>query len=205
VTSPEHASHPASTPPTAPYSAHGPSVPRPRRGRGLLAGIGIAVAIVLAAAALVISLITAHHNSSTPAAQPTSQPTNQPASTADSDNALCEAIAPLIKESSARGKAFVNLGHSGTPERDAGIPSYTADTTDWVKRAQAVLDKHVDPASPPGFLMRSLQRYVDDKHSYVVSIRPGPATDADNAAWNDSLVALSGPFDVCDGLGVPLW
>jgi hypothetical protein len=154
---------------------------------------------------LVISLIAAHRNSSTLAAQPPSQPTNQPAATADSDKALCEAIAPLIKEGSERGKAFVNLGHTGTPERDAGIPSYVADTTDWVKRAQAVLDEHFNPASPPGFLMRSLQRYVDDKHAYVISIRPGPATDADNAAWNDSLVALSGPFDVCDGLGVPLW
>jgi hypothetical protein len=205
LNSPENASHPAAPPPTPPYATPGRYARRPRRGRGLLAGIGIAVAIALAATALVISLITAHRNSSTPAAQPPSQPTNQAAATADSDKTLCEAIAPLIKESSERGKTFVNLGHTGTPERDAGIPSYVADTTDWVKRAQAVLDEHFNPASPPGFLMRSLQRYVDDKHAYVVSIRPGPGTDADNAAWNDSLVALSGPFDVCDGLGVPLW
>ena len=205
MTSPENVPHPAPPPPTAPYATPGPYARRPRRGRGLLAGIGIAVAVALAAAALVISLVTAHRNSTSSAAPPPSQPTNQPASTADSDKALCQAIAPLIKENSERGKAFVNLGHTGTPERDAGIPSYVADTTDWVKRAQAVLDEHFNPASPPGFLMRSLQRFVDDKHAYAVSIRPGPATDADNAAWNDSLVSLSGPFDVCDGVGVPLW
>lgn len=34
---------------------------------------------------------------------------------------------------------------------------------------------------------------------------PGPATDGDTAAWNDSLVALSGPLEVCGDLGVPLW
>jgi hypothetical protein len=205
VTSPENASHHGSPPPAAPYATPGPEAPRPRRGGGSLVGIGIAVAVVLAAAALVISLVTAHHNSSTLAAQPTSQPTNQAAATTDSDKALCQAIAPLIKESSQRGDAFVSLGHTGTPERDAGISSYVADTTDCVRRAQAVLDEHSRPASPPGFLMRSLQRYVDDKHAYAASIRPGPATEADNAAWNDSLVALSGPFDVCDGVGVPLW
>jgi hypothetical protein len=116
---------------------------------------------------------------------------------------LCEAIAPLIKEDTERGKAFVNLGHTGTPERDAGIPAYVTATTDWVKRAQSVLDQHM--SLPPGFLLRSLQRYVDDDRAYVASLRPGPATDGDNAAWNDSLVALSGPFQVCGDLGAPLW
>ena len=53
--------------------------------------------------------------------------------------------------------------------------------------------------------MRSLQRFVDDNHAYAGNIRPGPATDGDTAAWNDSLVALSGPFEVCGDLGVPLW
>ena len=126
VTSPENAVYPAPPPPTTPYATPGPYGPRPRRGRGLLAGIGIAVAIALAAAALVISLVTAHHNASTLAAQPPPQQTNQPASTTDSDKALCEAIAPLIKESNAEAKAFVALGHTGTPERDAGIPAYVA-------------------------------------------------------------------------------
>jgi hypothetical protein len=150
---------------------------------------------------LVVSLVTAHRNPAAPAAQP-SQRTNQSASTADSDKALCEAIAPAIKESNAEAKAFVALGHTGMPERDAGIPAYVAQTEDWVKRAQSVLDAHLTPSS---YLTRSLQRYIDDVHAYVGNIRPGPASDGDTAAWNDSLVALSGPFEVCGDLGVPLW
>jgi hypothetical protein len=202
VTPPENAPYPAPPPPAPPYATPGPYAQRPRRGRGLLAAIGIAVGIALAAAALVISLIAAHRNPATSAARPPSQPTNQPASTADSDKTLCEAIAPLIRESDAEAKAFVALGHTGTPERDAGIPAYVAQTEDWVKRAQSVLDGHL---TPPRYLTRSLQRYIDDVHAYVGNIRPGPATDGDTAAWNDSLVALSGPFEVCGDLGLPLW
>src|SRR5262249_31329563 len=127
---------------------------------------------------------------------------NQPASTTQADKALCEAIAPLVKESDAEAKAFVALGHTGTPERDAGIPTYVAQSLDWVNRAQAVLDTHL---TPPRYLTRSLQRYIDDIHAYAGNIRPGPATDTDNAAWSDSLVALSGPYQVCGDLGVPLW
>jgi len=113
-----------------------------------LAGIGIAVAVALAAAALVISLVTAHRNSTSSAAPPPSQPTNQPASTADSDKALCEAIAPLIKEATAQGKAFVSLGDYGTPARDSGIPGFTTQTADWVTRAQTVVDEHVSTGPP---------------------------------------------------------
>jgi hypothetical protein len=198
VTPPENAPHPAPPPPAPP----GPYAQRPRRGRGLLAGIGIAVAIALAAAALVISLITAHHNSSTLAAQPPSQPTNQPAATADSDKALCEAIAPLIKESSAEAKAYTATGNAGTPARDAATPGFISQTNDWVKRAQPVLDQH---AVPPRYLTRSLQRFIDDMHMFASSVQPGPSSAADTAAWTDSLVALSGPYEVCGDLGVSLW
>jgi hypothetical protein len=153
---------------------------------------------------LVISLVTAHHNSSTLAAQPTSQATIQAAATTDSDKALCETIAPLIKESNADAKAFVALGNYGTPERDAGISAYVAHTTDWVKRAQSVVDQHMTTARAD-YLTRSLQRFIDDVRAYASNIRPGPATDGDTAAWNDSLVALAGPLDACADLGVPLW
>jgi hypothetical protein len=181
-------------------------VQRPRRVGVLLAAIGIVVAIALATAALVVSLISEHRNATpAPAGHTPDQASNQPASTTRADKALCEAIGPLVKESSERGKAFVNLGHTGTAERDAGIPAYVTDTRDWIKRAQTVLDQHANSSVQSGFLLRGLQRYIDDRYAYIASIRPGPATDADNAAWNDSLVALSVPYDVCDGLGVPLW
>jgi hypothetical protein len=204
VTPPENAPHPAPPPSAPPYATPCPYAQRPRRGRGLLAGIGIAVAIALAAAALVISLIAAHRNSSTLAAQPPSQPTNQAASTADSEKALCEAIAPLIKDAAAQGKAFAALGDYGTPPRDAGIPEFVAQTSDWVKRAQTAVDQHVS-TGPPDYLMRSLQRFIDDRRAYASNIRPGPVTDGDTAAWNDSKVAAAGMIEVCGDLGVPLW
>jgi hypothetical protein len=104
-----------------------------------------------------------------------------------------------MHESNETGKAFVNLGHSGTPPRDAGIPDYEASVLDWAKRIQPILDGQAD-ADP--FLRRTLQRMVDDIRIYATSIRPGPETDADAAAWNDATVAYGGPYDVCHRLGV---
>ena len=171
---------------------------RPRRFRGVLAAVGIVLAIALGAAALVVSLMNADRE---PAAQPATSPTQQ-VSTTDADRNLCQAIAPLMRETADRGKAFVNLGHTGIPERDAGIPAFVADKNNWAERAQSVLDAH---ALPPRYLSRMLQRFVDDRRAYAASIQPGPATDADGAAWNDSLVAASGPYQVCGDLGIPLW
>jgi hypothetical protein len=130
-------------------------------------------------------------------------PSTAPAgSTTADDKALCEAIAPLIKESTASGKTFTSLGDPGSPDRDAATPAFVTNTTGWINRAQPVLDAH---AVPPRYLTRSLQRYIDDMHMFVGSVRPGQGTAADKAAWEDSLVALSGPYEVCDGVGVPLW
>jgi hypothetical protein len=175
--------------------------PPPRRGRALLAGIGIMLAIVLAAAALVVSLVSAHRNTPPATTQPSAQPTNQSASSTESDKALCQAIAPLIKESNAQAKAYTSIAN-GTPERDAATPGFVNQTDDWVKRAQPFLDQF---SAPPRYLTRTLQRYIDDMRLLASSLRPGPSTDADRAAWNDSLVALGGPYEVCGDLGVPLW
>jgi hypothetical protein len=172
--------------------------------RGVFVGVGVVVAILLAAAALVIALVGLgkQADGTPPVASSTSATQSPTADTAAKDRALCEAIAPLIKESSAEKNAFVALGRTGTPERDAGIPDFVAQTKDWVTRAQQALDKHADP---PRFMTRSLQRYVDDMRIYAANIRPGSATDTDTATWTDSLVALGGPFEVCDAAGVQLW
>jgi Na+-transporting methylmalonyl-CoA/oxaloacetate decarboxylase gamma subunit len=195
------AGYPAPPPPPAPYPPFGPHAQGPRRGRGVLAGIGIVLAIALAAAALVVSLISARHDQASPppAAPPAS---SQPASTADADKALCVAIAPLIKESNTESKAYTSTGDAGTPGRDAATPGFVDQTADWVKRAQPVLDQY---ATPPRYLTRSLQRYIDDMHMFAGSVRPGPGTSADKAAWEDGLVALGGPYEVCGDAGVPLW
>jgi len=76
------------------------------------------------------------------------------ADTSAADKALCEAIAPLMAQSTDIGKKFVNLGYSGTPERDNGIPQFRADVEDWAKRIHPIVD--ADPG-PPRFLTRTLK------------------------------------------------
>lgn len=165
--------------------------------------IGLATAILLATAALVVGIIAVSRPTTTTSAipvPPSGSPTTSAATdTTAADRKLCEDVGPLLRESNETGKGFVNLGHTGTPERDAGIPNYQASVSDWAKRIQPILDSHAD-ADP--FLKRTLQRMVDDIRIYATSIRPGPETDADAAAWNDATVAYGGPYDVCHRLGV---
>ncbi|ORA29864.1 hypothetical protein BST20_27825 [Mycobacterium branderi] len=181
--------------------------PRYPPGRRPIHGVLTAVAILMATAALVvavISLVTKHEPDAAPGKPSTSvSPTSSAATNTEAaDRALCEAISPLMKESIDIGKSFVNLGHSGTPERDAGVPGFQAAVENWAGRIQPVADAHADP---PRFLTRTLQRYIDDFRLYAANFRPGPATDADNAAWNDGTVALGGPMAVCGQLGVRWW
>jgi hypothetical protein len=200
----------APNPPPGPYLPQGgyghvpPPTPPPRK-RGLLAIAGLVTAILLATAALVVGIIALNRPTSdalpsspnrTPAvASPTTKPTDTPTA----DRRLCEAVAPLIRENADAGKGFVNLGPSGTPARDAGIPQYQDAVSDWVNRIQPIVDQHPD-ADP--FFRRTLQRFIDDSRIYAASIRRGPENDADAAAWNDKLVAIGGPFEICHGLGV---
>jgi hypothetical protein len=193
---------PGSYMPPGGYGQVPPPPPRPRK-RGLLVTAGLTTAILLAAAALVVSIIAINRptfnpsaNRTPPAASPT---TAGPTDTTSADRELCQAVGPLLRESNDTGKAFVNLGATGTPPRDAGIPDYEASVLDWVQRIQPILDTHSD-ADP--FLKRTLQRMVDDIRIYATSVRPGTETDADAAAWNDATVAYGGPYDVCHRLGV---
>jgi hypothetical protein len=188
---------PSSTVPPGGYGP--PPQPNPPRRRGLLLAAGLVSAIVLAIAALVVSIVaisrpTASMSTSrtTMAASPS---TSGSSDTTAADRQLCEAVGPLLHESDEAGKAFVNLGQSGTPERDAGIAAYESSVLDWIKRIQPVIDSH--PSADP-----YLRRMLDDIHSYATSVRPGPATDPDAAAWNDASVAYGGPFEVCHRLGV---
>jgi hypothetical protein len=193
-------------PPSGGYGQAPPPAPPPlQRKRGLLATAGLVTAILLATAALVVGIIALSRptpNSSPPSPDRTpavATPTTKPTDTSTADRKLCEAVGPLLHESNETGKAFVNLGNPGTPPRDAGIPDYKTSVLDWARRIQPVLDSQPD-ADP--FLRRTLQRMVDDIRVYATSIRPGPETDADAAAWNDATVAYGGPYDVCHQLGV---
>jgi hypothetical protein len=163
------------------------------------------VAIVLAVAALIVALVRGGE-SSTPTT-PTAKPTTSSAPTAGgdtivADKALCEAIAPLMKESSARKNAFTDSGPDGSPERDAALQDFRDKTEDWVGRAQAALGDHSDP---PRFLTRTLQRYIDDMRMLASNLHAGPISPSNEAGWRDSVFALAGPFEVCGKLGIPLW
>jgi hypothetical protein len=167
--------------------------PRGRR-RPSRTAVGIALAILMAVAALVIALVSLLSQPS-PAAGPSSSP--QAATAAD--KALCQAIGPLMKENDDRSNSFLASGQPGTPQRDAALPKFVSDTQDWARRTQQVLDAH---ANPPRFTTRALQRYVDDMQLFVASVRPGPGTQYDEAAWTDSIVAYGGPLATCQQLGI---
>jgi hypothetical protein len=160
------------------------------------------VAVLIAVAALIVALVRGG-GASTPTAStsqlPTASTVTASADTTAADKALCEAVGPLLRESIDAGKNFVNLGFSGTPERDGGIPGYRAQVEEWVQRIQPVLDSH---ANPPRYLTRTLQEFIDYTRAYAENIRPGPANDTDAAAWNNRVVAYGGPFEVCHKLGV---
>jgi hypothetical protein len=155
--------------------------------------VGVALAILLALAALVIALVSPK---SQPA--PTTSAAN-PQATGAADKSLCQAIGPLMKENDDRSNAFLATGQPGSPQRDAALGKFVSDTQDWARRTQQVLDAH---ANPPRFTTRALQRYIDDMQLFVASVRPGPGTQYDEAAWTDSIVAYGGPLAACQQLGI---
>jgi hypothetical protein len=116
----------------APKAAPPPYPPRMRRRVGPVA-VGMALTFALAVAALVVGLValTRQPTSATPAGAPS----NPQVSSAD-DKALCQAIAPLMKENDDRSNAFLATGQAGSPERDAALPKFVSDTRDWARRTQ---------------------------------------------------------------------
>jgi hypothetical protein len=156
--------------------------------------VGVVAAVVLAVAALavaVVSLLT----------QPAPAPAvsvPSPQAISDADKSLCQAIGPLMKENDDRSNAFLATGEAGSPPRDAALPKFVSDTQGWAHRTQQALDAH---ATPPRFSTRALQRYIDDMQLFVASVRPGPGTQYDEAAWTDSIVAYGGVLTACQQLG----
>jgi hypothetical protein len=170
--------------------------PSPTRRRRVL-GTGVVLAILLAVAALIVAIL-ALTREPPPAASPAAPPSQQGPATAD-DRKLCEAIAPLMKENDDRSNAFLGTGQPGSPEQDAALPKFVTDTQDWARRTQQMLDAN---ANPPRLLTRTMRRYIDDMQLFVASVRPGPGTKYDEAAWTDSIVAYGGPLATCQALGV---
>jgi len=169
--------------------------PPPKRTSRLTISLG-AIAVLLTVAALVVSLV---RKSETPApAKPTPTPATAQAQifNVDADRSLCEAIAPLMKESNDQAKAFSALA-PGSPEQIAALPNYRRFTEDWASRIQSILNGHSDP---PRFMTRTLQRFIDDSLLYVEL----PAVDGETASntWRLSLSDYAGPRATCYDLGV---
>ena len=170
--------------------------PLPQSRRKIL-GAGVVLAVSLAVAALIVAILALTQEP--PPAASAAAPPNPQGPTTDADRKLCQAIAPLMKENDDRSNAFLGTGEPGSPEQDAALPKFVTDTQDWARRTQQVLDAN---ANPPRLLTRTLQRYVDDMQLFVASVRPGPGTKYDEAAWTDSIVAYGGPLAICQALGV---
>ena len=197
---------PGSSPPPA---SNGPGyVPKPpvfdsNVGRspnrtGLLAA-GVVLALLLGIAALVVAIVAAVPRSEPAPASPV-QAEPQQLFVDDADRALCQAIAPLMRESTDAKNAFIRSGPPGSPERDAAISTFKSDTEDWSHRAQELINGH---ANPPRYLIRTLQRYVDDMLLYVENIYPGqPPDEFDQPTWQLGIVDYGGPLSVCARLGI---
>lgn len=189
-------------PPVGPPGNDWRYAPPVRRGNKLMsAGIVITALISLAALAVgIVALVTRPTPATAvPAPAPASRSAAPAGDTTTADRALCNAISPLMTEDDHNSNTWIATGDPGSPERDAALPKYRDDTEDWAGRIQDVVD--ANPNAHP-FLLRTLQRFVDDRVLLVRNMRPGPSKQYDDEAWSDSMTAYGGPLSVCNALGI---
>lgn len=192
--------HAGSAPP--PPWPQQPVAKQPRRG--FLVPIGVALAVLLSAAALVVSLMKGSSDtSSAPTQTPTAKPEAPQVFVDDADRDLCQAMGPLMRESSDSRNALTRSGAPNTPERKAAIPQFVTDAYDWSRRAQDVLNQHSDP---PRFLARNFQRYIDDAIMYAEALSPDrDASIYENQLYDFGVMDLSGLIGRCADVDVPWW
>ena len=178
-------------------SAPPPVTAPPAQRRGLGTALG-AAALAVATAALVVAL-TRHPAKEVDAAGASTAASGSATDTSAADKALCTAVAPVLADSDRVTNALLASGAPGTPARDAALPTFSTDTTSWVKQAQKVIDENPDAS---GFLRRSLQRYLDDSQLLAVGLRPGPLKPYNDQLYYDVLSAYDGPIAVCEKFGV---
>jgi hypothetical protein len=155
----------ASPPPSA-WQA-GPVVRSQRRGIWVPLGVGLAV--LLAAAALAVSLVRGTGGDSPPAPSATARPDGSQLFVDGADREFCDAMGPLMRESSDSRNGLQRSGAPNTLERKAAIPQFVKDAYDWGARAQNLLNKYSDP---PRFLTRNFQKYIDDAVMFAEGLSP---------------------------------
>lgn len=164
------------------------------------------MAVIAASAFAVIGVIVGVVGSAGPGTAPPGAASQAPSSAAPrpsdpttAGKALCSAMKPLFAEMDARSNAWVATGDAGNTRRDAALPGYRAFIEDWAIRAHEVVN--ANHAADP-FLVRTTQRFIDDRVLLVRNMRPGPSTTYDREAWADSMAAYGGPLSVCDEFGI---
>jgi hypothetical protein len=178
-----------------------PGQPEPRHRFSWLA----LAALVVAVGALVTAIIGFTRSegsggrapSGSVAASPSS--TTRPSNTTDANRAFCTDIAPLMAESDKTAQTYSHLGPPNSPEWKSGAQTFVNDTKAWLPRIQTVIDTHGDAAP---FLLRSTQRFADDLQFLIEDLESGPWERYDQTIWDDSTAAVSGPLNVCAGVGV---
>ena len=181
-----------------PPASFGPPSADKKSRTGLLAS-GVALAVLLGVGALALSILNAVRGPESPVSAPTSTSAPQELFDDDADKDLCEAIAPLMREETDRGKAFI-ASDPDSPERKAAIPAFKSETLDWATRIQKELDDH---AVPPRYLTRTLQQYIDGMLLYSENLREDRAPDPyDNKAYEAAVIAVGGPLATCYKVGV---
>jgi hypothetical protein len=160
------------------------------------------IACVLAAAALVavvVALVTGQREPA-PIPQPEERKTVAEVFDESADRSLCEAIAPLMRESDDRNHALTTSGEPGSPGRSGAIPKHKTDTVAWASRMPQTLEAHAEPSR---YLTRTLQAYVDGELLYSENIYPNRAPDSyDSSVWDSKSVNYGGPLGACYKVGV---
>jgi hypothetical protein len=180
--------------PAGPWPQH--PVPRPLAKGGGLIKAGVAAALAMATAALVVGGIALTRDSGTTAESSSGIATVESSA---ADKALCEAVAPAMVDSEKITNTFIRLGAPGSPERDSALPKFVGDTKEWVKTAQNAIDSHPDAG---GYLRRSLQQYIDDYQTLVLSMKPGQLQPYQEQLYQATNATYDGPVAICENLGV---
>jgi hypothetical protein len=172
--------------------------------RGIWVPIGVAMAGLLSAIALVVALIGGGRGSSPgPVETQTAKPEDAQLFVDDADREFCEAMGPLMRESSDLRNALQRSGAPNTAERKAAIPQFVKDSYDWGSKAQEVLNQN---ATPPRFLTRNFQKYIDDATMFAEGLSP----DRDSSIYESQLyqfgvMDLSGLIGRCSEVDATPW
>lgn len=187
----------------APQQANfGPST-APKRGRTGLLASGVVLAVVLGIAALVLSIISTIRGPE-PSPPPQAPQADQQQLFVDgADREFCDAMGPLMRESSDSRNALQRSGAPNTPERKAAIPQFVKDSYDWGRRAQDLLNQY---SVPPRFLTRNFQKYIDDAIMFAEGLSPTRDSSIyESQLYEFGVMDLAGLIGRCSEVDATPW